>query len=389
MPRLNISDRRERAVVAAADVALWPAGLARRAVRKPAITTPRRILCLRLERIGDLMMTIPALAELRALAPAAVIDLVVGSWNREIASAIAGIDRIETLDAAWLTRDGGGRGPFSFITAGRRWRSRRYDLAINFEPDIRSNLLLAASGANRLAGFASGGGGALLDVSLDYDPRAHTADNAVALVRAALGGAAPASDTFVLALPEAARAAATRRLQALPAGLRIGIHASGGRAVKQWPVARFADVAARLIADRNAVIILTGAPEDRTHVDAVKRELPADRVLDVCGSADLVALAAILAEIDLFVTGDTGPMHLAHAVGTPVIGIFGPSDPVRYAPRGSRDRIVRIDLPCSPCNRIRLPPARCTGHTPDCLTGVDVAQVLHAVDDAVGEDPRS
>src|SRR3954469_18699506 len=82
MPRLNISDRRERAVVAAADVALWPAGLARRAVRKPAITAPGRILCLRLERIGDLIMTMPALAELRALAPAAAIDLAAGRCNR-------------------------------------------------------------------------------------------------------------------------------------------------------------------------------------------------------------------------------------------------------------------------------------------------------------------
>src|SRR3954468_8460351 len=132
MPRLNISDRRERAVVAAADVALWPAGLARRAVRKPAITTPRRILCLRLERIGDLIMTVPALAELRALAPAAPIGLVVGSWNREIAATIPGIDRIETLDPAWLTRDGDGRGPLSLTMAGRHWRSRKYDLAINF-----------------------------------------------------------------------------------------------------------------------------------------------------------------------------------------------------------------------------------------------------------------
>ena len=62
-------------------------------------------------------------------------------------------------------------------------------------------------------------------------------------------------------------------------------------------------------------------------------------------------------------------MHLADAVGTPIVAVFGPSDPRRYAPRGVRDTVVRIDLPCSPCNRIRLPPARCVGHTPDCLAG--------------------
>lgn len=79
------------------------------------------------------------------------------------------------------------------------------------------------------------------------------------------------------------------------------------------------------------------------------------------------------------ITGDTGPMHLAHAVGTPVVAVFGPSDPVRYAPRGPLDRVVRIDLPCAPCNRIRRPPVRCVGHTPDCLAGIGVGQVLAAV----------
>jgi ADP-heptose:LPS heptosyltransferase len=72
-------------------------------------------------------------------------------------------------------------------------------------------------------------------------------------------------------------------------------------------------------------------------------------------------------------------MHLAAAVGTPVVAIFGPSEPVRYAPWTASRRIVRIDLPCSPCNRIRLPPERCRGHVPDCLDGITTSQVLEAV----------
>ena len=70
-------------------------------------------------------------------------------------------------------------------------------------------------------------------------------------------------------------------------------------------------------------------------------------------------------------------MHLAAAVGTPVVAIFGPSDPARYATSGPDDRIVRVDLPCSPCNRIRRPPSRCVGHTPDCLVHVS-ADAVHA-----------
>jgi ADP-heptose:LPS heptosyltransferase len=96
----------------------------------------------------------------------------------------------------------------------------------------------------------------------------------------------------------------------------------------------------------------------------------------VAGEQDLLTLAAILQRLDLFITGDTGPMHVAAAVGTPVVAVFGPSDPRRYAPGGARDRVVRIDLPCAPCNRIRLPPARCVGHMPDCLAGISADRVF-------------
>jgi ADP-heptose:LPS heptosyltransferase len=113
-------------------------------------------------------------------------------------------------------------------------------------------------------------------------------------------------------------------------------------------------------------------------VDRVRQMLPPAHTIDVAGPLDLLTLAAILADLDLVITGDTGPMHLAAAVATPVVAVFGPSDPVRYAPGGRLDRIVRVDLPCSPCNRIRLPPARCVGHTPDCLTSVTADRVFAA-----------
>ena len=80
----------------------------------------------------------------------------------------------------------------------------------------------------------------------------------------------------------------------------------------------------------------------------------------------------------MLLTGDTGPMHLAAAVGTPVLAVFGPSMPWRYQPLVAHHRIVRVDLPCSPCNRIRRPPDRCQGHAPDCLAGVHVAAVVAA-----------
>src|SRR5262245_50922642 len=127
MPPLRIYDRRERRLVAAADALLAPLAIVRR-VRAAAPARPARVLCFRLERIGDLLMTLPALAALRAALPDATIDLAVGSWNGAIASAVGAVNRVETLDAAWLARGGGGLGVAGLARRAAAWRTRRYDL---------------------------------------------------------------------------------------------------------------------------------------------------------------------------------------------------------------------------------------------------------------------
>jgi ADP-heptose:LPS heptosyltransferase len=378
MSLLLISDRRERALVAAADRVLAAGAAATRPFRRRRLPGRlRRILVLRLERIGDLLMTLPAIADLRSAAPDAEIDLIVGSWNAELAGVVAPATRVQTLDAAWLAREGGGAGLPSLLRAARQWRRADYDLAINFEPDIRSNLLIAASGADWTAGYRSGGGGSLLDVALDYDTRSHTADNARRLVSTVLDGAPAPPGGRLLVVPREAHERAARLLAAARRPL-VGVHVSGGRAIKQWDPDRFADVARRLITASGATIVLTGSAADRPLVLAVMRSLPALSVIDATGEVDLLTLAAVLERLDLLITGDTGPMHLGVAVGVPVVAVFGPSDPARYGPRGPHDRVVRFDLPCGPCNRIRLPPARCVGHTPDCLAGVSVDNVVRA-----------
>ena len=370
---LQIHEPRERALVAAADIALRIVAPVARAFSRAAPDVPRRILLMRLERIGDLLMTLDAIADVVAAAPDATVDLVVGSWNVDVARAVGGLHRVDTLDASWLARDGTALGLRSMMLKAREWRQRQYDLAINFEPDIRSHLVLAAAGAAKTAGFSSGGGGPLLDVSLPFNARTHTSDNARALVAAVLP-VPPRESTAVLELPPGATGGAAHLLGMRPRPL-IGIHASAGREIKQWPAERFGTVAARFASEFGATIVLTGSAEDRPLTDVIKRALGSARVVDLTGSLDLLTLAAVLQQLDVYITGDTGPMHLAGAVGTPVAAVFGPSDPIRYAPRGPFHRIVRIDLPCSPCNRIRLPPARCVGHTPDCLAGIDVDRV--------------
>ena len=378
MSRLHIHDRRERAFVATADRMLGlSAALTRPFRRRRAPSSPQRILLLRLERIGDLLMALPAIADVRAAAPSAEIHLVVGSWNAEIARAIEPVTAVQTLDASWLAREGHGLGMPALLRAARRWKSDHYDVAINFEPDIRTNLLLAASGAPWTAGYRSGGGGPLLDLALDYDTRSHTTDNARRLVGALFDHPARTDLPPALVVPSEAHHNAERLLASAGRPL-IAMHVSGGRPIKQWDAARFAETARRLISSLDATIVLTGSPDDRAIVDAVKQRLPPGRAIDVSGDVDLLTLAGILDRVDLLITGDTGPMHLAAAVNTPIVAIFGPSDPARYGPRGPSDRIVRVDLPCAPCNRIRLPPERCVGHIPDCLALVTADSVFAA-----------
>ena len=382
---LQIYDSRERLMVGCADALLKGyTAASRRLPRRRTGDLPQGILLLRLERIGDLLMTLGAIEAVRARAPGAKVHLVVGSWNASLARLLPGIDSCETLDVPWLARKDAGASTGALVHKAWSWRARGFDLALNFEPDIRSNLLLALSGAPRRVGFSSGGGGAFLTSALSYIPSAHTAANALRLVDAALpvasGTAEPSHRYPRLLVPDEARREARRLLgNADVSRLLVGLHASGGRQIKQWHLDRFAQVATRLARDHGATIVLTGTPEDRPLVDRITSALPADvTALDVAGSMDLPVFAGLLEQLSLFVTCDTGPMHLAAALSTPVVALFGPSDPGRYGPLTGRARVLTADLWCRPCNRVRRPPERCLGRVPDCLNAIDVETVLRA-----------
>jgi lipopolysaccharide heptosyltransferase II len=396
--RLQIYDRRERALVAAADAALSAAVWAFGRRERPRPAEARRILVLRLERIGDLVMALDAIAAVRATWPAAHIDLVVGSWNADVARTLPEVDRVATLDAGWLAREARGLAPAAMVRRAVAWRREHYDLAINLEGDIRSNALLALSGAPVRVGFDMAGGGPLLTHRVAFDPRAHTAENTVALVAAAAAifGVplrVPERRWPRLRLPAEARGRADALLARGGVSADrpcLGLHTGGGRAIKQWHPRRFGEAIAQLAAATGGAVVLTGSASDRPLVDEARAAIaPGVPVVDLCGALDLLTLAAVLARLDLYVTGDTGPMHLAAAMGTPLVAVFGLSDPARYAPLGLSQRIVRIDLWCSPCNRVRRPPARCRGRVPDCLEGIGADMVVQAGLDLLRQPRRA
>jgi len=376
-------------MVHAADVVLRPLTWFRPRAPQRSV---RRVLLLRLERIGDLLMILDAVADARTAWPDAEIDLAVGSWNLPIARLIPGISTIHTADVPWLAREGGGDGWPALIGKARSWRGRDYDLVINLEPDIRSNFLASLTGAPARHGYWTGGGGPFLTDAIEYEPTTHVSANARALVRrasemhgqAARGGGQGPARGARLVVPEEAKARAIALLAQARRPL-VGVHASGGRESKQWHLDRFADVARELARLRGGTIVLTGATSDRPLVSAVAAQLGGISTIDVCGTLDLVDLAAVLSRLDVLVTGDTGPMHLAAAVSTPVVALFGPADPRRYGPSSPLQRILRVDLPCSPCGLVRLPPERCRGHVPDCMDGIRVDMVVAATLEVLDE----
>jgi heptosyltransferase-2 len=288
---------------------------------------------------------------------------------------------VHLVDVPWLARGGAGASWPALVATARAWRRHHYDVVVNFEPDIRSNFLAWLSGAAVRTGYRSGGGGAFLTDARAYDPSRHVGENAEDLVTRSLasptGTRTGGSQLLPLAVPEEARQRADTLLGGAE-GRLIGVHASGGRPSKQWHPERFAAAAETLARRTDATIVLTGSDADRSLVDRVRRGLTDARVIDVVGQLDLPSLTALLARLDLLLTGDTGPMHLADAVGTPIVVLFGPSDPRRYGPRQAPHRVLRIDLPCSPCGRVRMPPARCRGRVPECLDGISPDAIVAA-----------
>jgi ADP-heptose:LPS heptosyltransferase len=167
----------------------------------------------------------------------------------------------------------------------------------------------------------------------------------------------------------------------------VGLHPAGGRPVKQWALDRWHEVASRLQNEFGATILVTGSKGDGALAQEVIRGLPG-KALDLTGRLSIREALAVIGHLDLFLSPDTGPMHMACATGTPSVSVFGPSDPVRYfsgdhltpgGRTGSWHVVARKPIWCSPCNLIRKPPEEClAAEGPECLRAVTVRDVFAA-----------
>jgi len=333
----------------------------------------REVLVLRLDRIGDVLMSLPALHDLRAVLPHARIRLATGKWSAEIARS-APVDEVLVWSAPWVGRPSeGAQALGELVSAARALRATPLDLAIDLQGDVRASLLLWLSGARARVGYANTGGAYLLSHVVPLDETVSWVEQNRRAVALAVGSAKAPPRFDPLSADDRSFA------QHLYANLHleekrplVGLHPSGGRRVKQWPVERWAEVATRLQQEHGATILITGSEGDRPLAAALAKLLPR-KALDLSGRLGVREMMAFLSGLDLFLSPDTGPMHMACALDTPSVSVFGPSDPMRYfsggdGRSGSRHVVVRADLWCSPCNLIRKPPAECAGQEPpECL----------------------
>lgn len=389
----RVYDPKERWLLAGADlggrlVARAILAAQRGGRREPGAAEVREVLVLRLDRMGDVLMSLPALRALRARLPRARIRLAVGRWSEEVAR-LAPVDEVLVWNAPWAAR--AGEPADSLRGLWRRARALRdvdLDLALDLQGDLRAALLMAASGARRRVGYANTGGAYLLTDVVALDETVSWVEQNHAAVQAAVGAASPPAPVAPLLRGDREGAARLFDSLGLSAARRplVGVHPSGGRAVKQWDPARWAEVAARLERDFGATVVITGSAADRPLAEAVSRGLRG-KAVDLAGRLGVRETMDVIAGLDLFLSPDTGTMHMACAVGTPSVSVFGPSDAVRYfSGQGPRHVVVRADLWCSPCNLIRKPPAECAGpEPPECLRLVSVDAVYAQAATLLGE----
>jgi heptosyltransferase-2 len=326
--------------------------------------------------IGDAVMCEPALASLRTLFPAAEISLLVTPPIAELFQGHPGVDRI--LVYARRGRHAGLAGKWALATELRR---ARFDAAILFQNAFEAALLACLAGVPTRHGYATDGRGFLLTDSVPVPARAtigHQVRYYLDLLRP-LGSIPPPRPPLLYLQNEDERTAATLASAGVgPFDFLIGVNPGsvyGG--AKRWIPERFAETADRLVERQRAttgrpvrVVIVGGRGEEELgrSVAASMRQAP----VQLSGRTTVRELMAVIRRCNLFLTNDTGPMHMAAAFGVPLVAVFGPTDATATAPFGGDQAVVREPVDCAPCLLRECP----IDHR--CMTRVTVDRVYEA-----------
>ncbi len=342
----------------------------------------KTVLAVRLDAIGDLLLTEPALGALRSRFPNARLDLIASPASVAVLEGNPAIDRLIPYWAPWHEAWRGAKIDWR-TEATRLWRltaslrRERYDAGFELRGDPRDIALLAASLPRALVGSGIRGGGALLDIDVPLDYwSGHQVENAVSIVSAGLPERLQVRRPQ-LVLPESAR---VRAEKLLPSGdAVIGLHLGAGFPSKQLPIEKFAAVVRALCCrhpDLRFAVVGAGDESGLAHDLEEQAGMP---VLDLTGQLSLLETAAAIERMRLFIGNDSAPIHLAASVGTPVVTFFGPSEPWKFHPYGVSHRLLYLGLECSPCDYVHCVWAE--GQKYQCMVRQDTDAIVQAAEE--------
>lgn len=318
-----------------------------------------RIAIVKLGAIGDVVNSLPCVNRLRDGYPRARITWVIAPLAHALVAGHRAVDEFLVVD---VKRSSNWRGIV------RELRARRFDLALDLQRILKSGVLTRATGARVRVGFdrARCKEGAWLFSTARIPPNPAPGVTVAQYLEFAdfLGcpRSAPRFDLPFEPFPPRARGET-----------RVAVHIGATKNANRWYPDKWAALCTRLVEECGATLHMTGGANDAAEIEDIVARCASirDRIVVQAGKLSLQQTAGLLATCNLFVGGDTGPLHMAVAVGTPVVALFGAADPARTGPFGAADSIVSHPVPCSPCRRRECNVA---GHP--CMRDLEVAAVF-------------
>ncbi len=341
--------------------------------------TAHKILVMRYRFIGDTVLTVPFLRNLRQAYPAARIDLMIEPFSGQVIEGCPYVDRVIPFEFKTIHT-------YSAVSERSRlegyryyWRlirSEGYDAAFVLKRSLSSAMLVFAAGVPRRIGFATEGRGLFLTDRVTYQDDQHEVENFLDCLRCL---DIPVGSNYLELWPSPE---SDRMVQQLfrNAGwnerdLKVIIHPAASLPAKQWPLDRFAAAMQALRERHKARFIYTGAKGDTGLYREIERLGPFNG-LDLTGKMSLRENISVYRAADLFFGVDSGPMHMAAAAGVPVVALFGPTNERKWGPWGDRHTVVTKCLSCYPCK-----PHKCAKN--ECMDRISVQDALEALETSI------
>jgi heptosyltransferase-2 len=337
-----------------------------------------KILVMRYRFIGDTILTIPFLRNLRTAEPQAHIAWMVAPGSSDVVKDVPYVDELIYWDPVTIHADS--RGAHRTLSAKLKFikelRAKGFDKVYVLKRSLSSAILAWLSGAPKRIGFDTEGRGLLLTTRVPYRHDRHEVENFLAVLKA--DGVAVIDDHLELWTTPGEEAKVARVLAEAGIGAleRIAaIHPFSAVVERGWPLENFSELAVGL-AEKGYRPVILGGPGDKDRFQGVSHLFPKKSV-DLVGTLTIRETAVLLKKAALFVGNDSGIMHVAAATGVPLAAIFGPQSPLKFGPWSSKARVIYKNFPCSPCRQKFFTECKPSERMrPACVEEITVVEVL-------------